>query len=254
MSTMDSEWLSVTNSEFGGVSCTIPPMVGGENSTVVGICEWSPASDERVGGCVQHGCISSKQGMPSLLHILTTIDYKNYTHKQTILCLYGHQHWYPNCICTSSPIYTITNTAHLDTNYQHTHTTITNVARFGIHAVTAIIFQSTALMAPQTQTVGSASTLLVVCWVRSREIVGCLKRMCTILPFHFSTIVFRVTHIMCCVSSQFTVLNSETTLIIIESCFRVLINSSKSGTRGLRDSERHQNEYWKHFASFHFRS
>ena len=36
---------SVTNSEL--VSCTLPPMVGGDDSTVVGITQWSPASGER---------------------------------------------------------------------------------------------------------------------------------------------------------------------------------------------------------------
>ena len=57
---MSGIW-SVNNSEL--VSCTMPPMVGGEDSTVVGIFQWSPVSGERVGECVQGGCVSEGQGM-----------------------------------------------------------------------------------------------------------------------------------------------------------------------------------------------
>ena len=51
---------SVTNSEL--VSCTMPPMVGGDDSTVVGILQRSPASGERVGECVQGESVSEGQG------------------------------------------------------------------------------------------------------------------------------------------------------------------------------------------------
>ena len=51
---------SVTNSELD--SCTIPPMVGGDDSTVVGILQWSPVSGQRVGENVQGECISEGQG------------------------------------------------------------------------------------------------------------------------------------------------------------------------------------------------
>ena len=54
---------SVTNSEL--VSCTtppMPPMVGGVDSTVVGILQRSPASGERVGECVQGESVSEGQG------------------------------------------------------------------------------------------------------------------------------------------------------------------------------------------------
>ena len=46
---------SVTNSEL--VSCTMPPLVGGEDSTVVGIIQRSPANGDRVGDHVQGGCV-----------------------------------------------------------------------------------------------------------------------------------------------------------------------------------------------------
>ena len=38
------------------------PMVGGDDSTVVGITQWSPVSGERVGGSVQSGFVSEGQG------------------------------------------------------------------------------------------------------------------------------------------------------------------------------------------------
>ena len=43
-------------------------MVGGDDSTVVGISEWSPASGEGVGGCLQSECVSEKQGMCYCMH------------------------------------------------------------------------------------------------------------------------------------------------------------------------------------------
>ena len=51
---------SVTNSEF--VLCTMPPMLGGEDSTVVGILQWSLASGERIGESVQGESVSEGQG------------------------------------------------------------------------------------------------------------------------------------------------------------------------------------------------
>ena len=51
---------SVTNSEL--VSCTIPPKVGGNDSTVVGILQRSPSSVERIGERVQSGFVSEGQG------------------------------------------------------------------------------------------------------------------------------------------------------------------------------------------------
>ena len=51
---------SLTNSEL--VSCTMPPMVGGDDSTVVGILQWSPVSGERLGECVQGESVSEEQG------------------------------------------------------------------------------------------------------------------------------------------------------------------------------------------------
>ena len=44
------------------VSCTMPPMVGGDDSTVVGILQWSPVSGERVGESVQGRFVSEGQG------------------------------------------------------------------------------------------------------------------------------------------------------------------------------------------------
>ena len=51
---------SVTTSEL--VSCTMPPMVGEDDSTVVGILRRSPASGERVGERVQSESVSKEQG------------------------------------------------------------------------------------------------------------------------------------------------------------------------------------------------
>ena len=52
-----SEWHTVTNSECGGISCTVPPLVGAD-STVVGILQRSPASSQILGEQVQDGCVS----------------------------------------------------------------------------------------------------------------------------------------------------------------------------------------------------
>ena len=38
------------------------PMVGGDDSTVVGITQWSPVSSERVNKSVQSGSVSEGQG------------------------------------------------------------------------------------------------------------------------------------------------------------------------------------------------
>ena len=57
---------SVTNCELG--SCTMPPMVDGDNSTVVGITQWSPSSGERVGKHIQGGSVSEGQGMSCTYH------------------------------------------------------------------------------------------------------------------------------------------------------------------------------------------
>ena len=40
-----------------------PPMVGGDDSTVVGILQWSPACGERVGKRVQSRSVSEEKGM-----------------------------------------------------------------------------------------------------------------------------------------------------------------------------------------------
>ena len=47
---------SLTNSVL--VSCAMPPVVGGQDSTVVGVSRWSPVSGERVGERVQGGSVS----------------------------------------------------------------------------------------------------------------------------------------------------------------------------------------------------
>ena len=60
----------VANSKFGGVCCSVSPVVGGEDSTVVGISEWSPAGGERVGGCLQSECVSERQGTCYRMHPL----------------------------------------------------------------------------------------------------------------------------------------------------------------------------------------
>ena len=55
------------------------PVVGGDDSTVVGISEWSPAGGERVGGCLQSECVSEKQGTCYCMHAL---NYTTFCHKE----------------------------------------------------------------------------------------------------------------------------------------------------------------------------
>ena len=56
----------------------MPPVVGGEDSTVVGISGRSPASGEGVGGCLQSECVSERQGTCCCMHppIFTTFCHK----------------------------------------------------------------------------------------------------------------------------------------------------------------------------------
>ena len=51
----------------------MPFIVGWDDSTVVGISEWSPASDEGVDGCLPSECISEKQGTVVLLYCIVLI-------------------------------------------------------------------------------------------------------------------------------------------------------------------------------------
>ena len=46
----------------------VPPVVGGDDSTVGGFSEWSPTGGERVGGCLQSECVSEKQGTCYRMH------------------------------------------------------------------------------------------------------------------------------------------------------------------------------------------
>ena len=39
---------------------TMPPVIGWDDSTAVGISVWSPASGARVGGCLQSECVSER--------------------------------------------------------------------------------------------------------------------------------------------------------------------------------------------------
>ena len=64
---------SVPNSEL--VSCTLPPMVGGDDSTVVGILQRSPASGERVGGSIQDGTVSERRGTSYLCTCHSTLQF-----------------------------------------------------------------------------------------------------------------------------------------------------------------------------------
>ena len=66
----------------------MPPMVGGEDSTVVGMLQRSPVSGERVGECVQSESVSEGQGTVRLTHALVTVHYNlsyrtTYIHRQT---------------------------------------------------------------------------------------------------------------------------------------------------------------------------
>ena len=73
-----SQMHSVIISELGCVSCTVPPMVERNDSTVVGILQWSLASGESVGDCVQGGRFSEKQGTSYLIH---SPQYTTFCHK-----------------------------------------------------------------------------------------------------------------------------------------------------------------------------
>ena len=64
----------------------MPPVVGGDDSTIVGISEWSPASGERVGGCLQSECVSEKQGTCYCMHAL---NYTTFCHKELPACESG---------------------------------------------------------------------------------------------------------------------------------------------------------------------
>ena len=57
----------------------MPPVVEGEDSTVVGISERSPAGGERVGGCLQSECVSEKKGMCYCMH---PSNYTTFCHKE----------------------------------------------------------------------------------------------------------------------------------------------------------------------------
>ena len=86
---MDSEWHSVTNSEFGGVPCTVPPVVDGDDSIVVGISQWSCASGERISERLQGGHISDRRGKSYLIHLSCNALHcvmADHPHRQTILC------------------------------------------------------------------------------------------------------------------------------------------------------------------------
>ena len=48
----------------------MPPMVGGDDSTLVCMSQWSPAGDKRVGGCLQSKCTPERQGTYVLSHDL----------------------------------------------------------------------------------------------------------------------------------------------------------------------------------------
>ena len=76
------------------------PVVGGEDSTVVGISEWSPAGCERVGGYPQSECVSERQGMCYLMH---PPKYTTFCHKEL-------------------PIQTCTHNPTLPKNSTHRHT------------------------------------------------------------------------------------------------------------------------------------
>ena len=74
-------------------------MVGGGNSTVVGISEWSPAGGERVGGCLQSQYVSERQGTCYRMHPL---NYTTFCHKE-----------FPIHTCIHDP--TLTQTQHTQT-------------------------------------------------------------------------------------------------------------------------------------------
>ena len=53
----------------------MPPLVGGEDSTVVGITQRSPASGERVGERVQGECVSEEQGVSYSCTCYSTLQF-----------------------------------------------------------------------------------------------------------------------------------------------------------------------------------
>ena len=78
----------------------MPPVVGGGDSTGVGICAWSPVGGERVGGCVQGECVSERQGTCYRMH---PPNYTTLCHKEL-----------PTQTCIHDP--TLTQTQHTQTH------------------------------------------------------------------------------------------------------------------------------------------
>ena len=69
----------------------MPPLVGGENSTVVGITQRSPASGERVGERVQGESVSERRGMSYSCTCHSTLQFVMQNHLRTqtsLLCWY----------------------------------------------------------------------------------------------------------------------------------------------------------------------
>ena len=65
------------------------PMVGGEDSTVVGILQWSCASGERISERLQGGHISDRRGKSYLIQLSCNALHcvmEEHPHRQTILC------------------------------------------------------------------------------------------------------------------------------------------------------------------------
>ena len=77
----------------------LSPVVGGDDSTVVGISERSPASCERVSRCLQSECLSEKQGECYLMHPpqCATFVVKNHAHAHK-----DNAFWLAVCSCNSN--------------------------------------------------------------------------------------------------------------------------------------------------------
>ena len=76
-------------------------MLGGDDSTVMGIIFWSPTSDARVGGCLQSESISQKQGkflfMQPLEHTPCVCTHLHASiHTRTHPCTHTHTHAHTN--------------------------------------------------------------------------------------------------------------------------------------------------------------
>ena len=77
----------------------MPPVVGGDDSTVVDISEGSTAGGERVGGCLQSECVSEKQGTCYRMH---PPNYTTFCHRTSQTNMHTRPHTNSNTANTNT--------------------------------------------------------------------------------------------------------------------------------------------------------